>query len=519
MKNDNLYIGAEGREKLINGIRKCARAVGVTMGTGGSNCLIEAIETPYHYSTNDGATILESIRLSDPLEDMGRSILLEAVKRANKQSGDGSSTTCVVTAAIIEKGLEFVDSHNVMDIKRSLEECIPLIEQSIALQKKDITVDEVGGVCAISAEDTEIAALIQEIYQSIGKDGIIYWDISNTTEDSYVIGNGLTIEGAGFLSPYMSDRDEKTGQFLNSAKLKNVPVLVTRQKVASAGEFDSLFSGLNSEGVSDVIIFCDDIDAGVVGDLIKTRAVRGFRALVIKMPVLWKDQWYEDIAKASGATIIDPQFGLTLKTAKKEHLGTLGHVVVSKDDTFIDGIQDITEHIASIDDGSDDAKNRVARLNMKTARLFIGAHSESALAYKRLKVEDAISAGWQALQGGIVIGGGIALVNASKELPDTIGGTILRSALRAPFRQIIANVGADSSVEATIEEKGSKFGFNTRTGQVEDMYESNIIDPANIVLNAVKNAISVSATALTAPTIVMLPREEAGVYQNQPVVR
>ena len=200
---DNLYINKSAQKKLISGIKKCRDAIGSTMGSGGSNGLLEAIENPGYLHTNDGITLLEGIHLADPLEDMGRKILLESVSRANKQSGDGSSTTTVLTAALIEEGSKFSFT-NPMTIKRSLERCVPEIEKIIASLTREITIDEVGQVAAISAEDKEIGRIIQEIYQEIGKDGIIHWDISKTYEDHYTLGKGITVEGAGFASPYMA---------------------------------------------------------------------------------------------------------------------------------------------------------------------------------------------------------------------------------------------------------------------------------------------------------------------------
>ena len=193
---DNLFTSAETREKLMAGVRKVAQAVGATMGSQGINGLIETIESPGHRLTNDGITIAESIQLADPIEDMGRKILLEAISRANKQSGDGSSTTCVLTSAILEEGMKHPEI-SPMQLKAELEACIPLIEESINKQKKLITVDEVEAVATIAAESPQIGKTIQEIYQQIGKDGIIQWDISKTFEDYYTIGKGITIEGAG----------------------------------------------------------------------------------------------------------------------------------------------------------------------------------------------------------------------------------------------------------------------------------------------------------------------------------
>lgn len=479
---DTLHVGEEGRAGLMRGITRSRDAVGATMGTGGSNALIEAIERPGHMATNDGATILQSIHFADPLEEMGKNILLEAVSRANRQSGDGSSTTTVLTAAIIEEGQKFLGETSPMELKKSLEACIPVIEDSINKQKRDITVDEVGQVAAISAEDAQIGATIQEIYQQIGKEGIIHWDISKTTEDTYTIGQGITIEGAGFYSPYMCDADD-AGQNTNRIKLKNATVLITKQKITSAAEFNDLFQALFNKDIKDVVVFCDEIDPLVMPDLIKTRMVRGFRTILVKMPTLWKDQWYEDLALASGATVIDPTAGLSNKAAAQDHLGTFEHMTITKDQTFVDGMKDLSAHVQKLEEeGSDDSLVRAARLNTKTARYFVGAGSDSALSYRRLKVEDAISAAHQALHGGIVIGGGLALASIKTNNP------ILDIALKAPHEQIVKNMNSSFSEK--------------------EMEEQNVYDPANVVLNAAKNAISVAASVLTASTIVLLPREE-----------
>lgn len=490
MHTDTLHTGPEVREKLIAGVRKAAAAVGSTMGTGGSNVIIEAIERPGHLTTNDGATALESIYFADPIEQMGRNILLEAVSRANKGSGDGSSTTCVTTAAILEEGQH--DTGNPMELKRSLESCIPLIEEAIDAQTKQITVDEVGAVAAISAEDSQIGATIQEIYQKIGKEGIVHWDISKTAEDSYTVGTGLTVDGATYYSPYMCDADE-SGQNTNRIKLKNAKVLIVKQKITSAGEFNELFATMFNKDIRDVVVFCDEIEPLIINDIILTRAKKGFRAILVKMPILWKDQWFEDLALASGATIIDAVAGLPLKDAKMDHLGSFEHVTITKDQTFVDGIQSLSGHIDALrEDGSDEALVRAARLNTKTARYFVGAHSDSALSYRRLKVEDAIAAAYHALNGGIVIGGGLALAGIKT------GNKILDKALKAPHEQIVKNMD--------------------RPFSEKDMEEQNVYDPATVVKNAAKNAISVAATILTVKSIITLPRQEQEMVRPDVVV-
>lgn len=506
--NDNLHIGEQGRNRMIAGIKKVSDAVKSTMGTGGANALIEVIENPQHLLTNDGWTIANSIKLVDPLEEMGRRVLLEAINRANKQSGDGSSTTCLLTSSILEEGIKHIGEASPMDIKKSLEDCIPLVEASLNAQKREITVDTVGQVATISAEDEKIGGMIQEIYQKIGKHGIIYWDISKTFEDHYTIGTGISIDGAGFASPYMADIDEKTGHFLNVARWKNPHILITKQKISSAADFNDLFQGLFNKEIKEIVVFCDEYEAPVIGDLIRTRAIRGFKTLLVKMPLLWKDWWYEDLAYASGATVIDPALGLTFKNVKLEHLGRVDNLVVTKDDTFIDGIKDVSDRVKELqEEKTEDSLLRAARLNTRTARYFVGAPSESALSYKRLKVEDAISAGWQALQNGVVAGGGSALVVATDSLPEAIGGKILKTVLTSPARQIALNAGYDKMVIGDDYKNGR--GFDSKKKEFVDMYEAGILDPANVVLNAVRNAISVAASVLTCNVIIEFPKMQA----------
>lgn len=538
MRKDNLHFNAQ--DKLYAGIKKVAQAVGGTMGTGGSNAILEAIEYPGHLMTNDGYSIANSIVLADPIEDMGRKILLEAINRANKQSGDGSSTTCVLTAAMIEEGRKALgpqpntadmrfdaptyrdsDIHP-MDLKRSLEECLPVIELAIEAQKREITPEDVHQVATISSEDAQIGKTIGDIYKQIGKSGIIYWDISKTTEDSYTIGTGITVEGAGFLSPYMCDATE-TGQNTNQIRVKDPYILITKQKIASAADFNEIGQALYNKEVRDLIVFADEVEPLVVPDLIKTRMVRGFRIAIVKMPVLWKDWWFEDLAKATGATVVDATAGLPMKELQVEHLGRVGNIVITKDDSFLDGIKDVSAHVASLEaEATDDSKLRASRLNTKTARYFVGAHSDSALSYRRLKVEDAISASYQALNGGIVTGGGSALLNVCATLKNHpgVGAQVLRKALEAPARQIYANAGA--RVPDVFDYSGTdKGGFDSRSKtEIGDMFEAGIVDPANVVLNACKNAISVAAAVLTAPTIVTLPREEQDADPlRQPIIR
>lgn len=496
MTHDNLHT--DGTQRLVSGIQKAARAVGATMGSLGSNAIIQAIENPGYLTTNDGYTILQAIKFSDPLEQMGKDILQEAVSRANKQSGDGSSTTTVLTAAIIEEGMK--SGFSAIEIKRSLEEELMHVEDAIRAQSVDITVDTVSQVATISAEDEAIGNRIQEIYQKIGKEGLVYWDISKNTEDTYSIGTGLTIHDAGFLSPYMCDATE-TGQSTNQIRLKNPKILVTKQKVASANDFERIGAQLHSKGITDLVVFADEVEPLVVPDLIKTRMMRGFRIIIVKMPTVWKDHWFEDLVLATGAKLIDPA-AYPMKECTLEDLGTVEDIIIAKGDTYLDGVADMSAHIEALKaTGEEEDANRAARLNTKTARYYVGAPSESALSYRRLKVEDAISAAYQALNGGIVPGAGVTMAYAYTP-SSTIGGKILARALKAPMNQILANA------EITAKDTALGFGYDTRTRERVNLIDAGIVNPTNVEVNAVRQAVSVAATALSAPTIVTFPSDD-----------
>ncbi len=510
MKKDNLHFSEESREGIINGVRKVARAVGSTMGTAGQNSVIQRFEAPGFMLTNDGWSILDAIELGDPLEELGRKFLREATGRANKNSGDGSSTTCVLTAAILEEGMKHLSEATPMEIKRSMESSIPFISEQLEKMKKDIDIDNVAPVASISAEDEEIGSRIAEIYRKIGKDGIIQWEASRLPNDDYSIGSGLLMEDAGWITPYLNDFDPQTGVVMNEAKARNVPVILIRDKIVNGTAFNSIFNEIFKSGNNDVVIMCEDITPDAVGSLVQTRAQRGFRAILVRMPVLWGDEWWEDIQIATGASVVSKASGLTIAGLKMEHLGTVGNIVVKKDSVYLDGLKDLTKHTLGLKvDGSDSALLRVARLNMRTARYLVGGYSDSAISYRRLKVEDAIGAASEALDGGIVPGGGVALANI--EIPgDSIGAKILNAALKSPMQTILKNANVP---EDTIIEKGK--GIDTRTLKVVDMLEAGIVDPKKVVENAVKAAVSVASGILTHGTVVFFPEQNLAVDAEQ----
>ncbi len=499
----NIYLDKDAREALMRGVNGVADAVKLTLGAGGGNAILYSNLYPNHLITNDGKSIAELCVFTHPVEQMGANLVKEIAQKSDRDSGDGTTTSTVLLQSILKEGMKVEASP--MEIKRSLDECLLVINASLDKQKKDITVDEVGQVATISSESETLGAIFQEIYQKIGKDGIVELDTSNLPETSYEITDGVRLRNAGFTYPYMANQ----GKY---AVYKNPKILITKQKIATLQDIDPLFRTLSEEGKPELVIFCEDIDPAVSQALAQTHMQGIFKTLVIKAPTLWKDWIYEDFAKITGATIVDPAQGQTLKHFDLRNLGTCEQITTSKSETVVRGIQDISSHIKALKDiGTEETKIRLAWLQTKTAILKLGANSESELSYIRLKAEDARNASYLALQDGVVAGGGIALFNAIKDLPDTIGGQILTKVLKTPLEQIILNTGmtiADKpkNPKGTIflgDDVGGESGFNAKTLSFVNMWDAGIIDPAKVVKNSIKNAISVAGIVLTARVVVV----------------
>lgn len=484
---------------LAKGISKVASIVGSTMGPKGKNVLLEHKQIPYHLLTNDGSTIIKAIELSDPIEKIGLGFLKEAAERSNGNSGDGSSTTTVLLNAILEEGLK--TGNSTLEIKQSLDECLPIIEESIRSQTRQITVEDIPAVARIAGEDEDLAQTLGEIYKTIGKDGIIHLEGSGSYDTSYALIEGVRFVDTGYLSPYMAnDR--------NKAIHEKPKVLVTKNKIAHIKDIDPILQALIAQGEKSLVIFTDDMDSNVARVLIELQKnpQRSINILIIKAPTLWKGYVFEDFAKITGATIIEDASGTSLGNKfRLDWLGTCDTLIVDKEETTVIGIADISEHIKELtEEGSNDSKRRLSWLTTKTAILRLGAKSETELSYRMLKCEDAVFSSRLALQSGVVAGGGIALVNASSELLNTVGGNIMQLALNAPFNQIRSNAGFDS-VYLT---EGKNCGLNAATGEIVDMFEAGIIDSASIVLNAVKNSLGIASILLTTSSVVLLPPEK-----------
>lgn len=497
---DNIKDYKDSLNKMIAGIKKVSSVLRPTYGAAGSNVVIEALLPPYHRITNDGKLITDAITLIDPVENIGANILKEATDKAERESGDGRKTTFILTEAILEEAMK--SSGLPLEIKQSLDDCLSIINKEIDNQKRDITVDDVKSVATIASENELIGGLIQEIYQKIGKEGIIEVDNSNLPETFYDITEGVRLRGARCFGQYSYTEEGK-------AVFKNPKILITREKIVSVDQLNPIFQVLKSSGINEIVIYCEDIDVSVASRLAYNHLSGNFKTLVIKSPILWKNWLFEDFAKMTGATIVDSKEGKTFKNLTLMDLGTCEKIVSDNEETRVIGIKDIKAHIDELIKESatnDQLKVRAAWLNTKVATLKVGANSESELSYISKKATDACHASYLALQGGIVAGGGVALVNAIIELPDTLGGKILQQALRAPIKQLAENAGIQLA-DGFMGDKSNK-GFNAKTKEEVDMFEAGIVDPAMVIKNAVKNAVSIASTVITTRGIITLPKTD-----------
>lgn len=498
---------------LAKGISKATAIVAKTMGPKGRNIDVQTKLYPFHQITNDGATILKAIELSDPIESIGLSYLKEAADRSNNNSGDGSTTTAVLLNAILEEGIKTGESG--LAIKNSLDECLPIIEKLIHEQTKEITVEDIPSVARIAGEDEELANILGEIYKTIGKEGIIHLEGSGSFETSYSLIEGVRFVDTGYLSPYMvyEEQADTDGRKPTRAVYKNPKILVTKNKIANIKDIDPILQALIAQNEKSLVIFTDDMDSNVARALIELQKneKRSMNILIIKAPALWKQYVFEDFAACTGATVIEDSTGTALGNKfRLDWLGTCETLVCDKEETTLIGIQDISFHVKQLEEeGSTDSKRRLSWLTTKTAILKLGAKSETELSYKRLKAEDAIFSCRSALQHGVVSGGGVALRNSANAMPSSVGGSILRVALKAPVMQIIENAGGEPQTSLYLKtEEIPLYGVDASKGAWVNMFDAGIVDSASIVLGAIRNSLGIASTLLTIDSVITLPKEE-----------
>lgn len=475
---NNVITSKEAIEGLMRGVKIAVDLIRPTYGGAGSNVVVESRLRPFHGIYNDCWSIVKDIKIEDdPAAKIGLDFVKELVERADKLSGDSRKTTLILLEEILKAGYEA--DINKLSLKRELDALIPIIENEIDKQTKQISVDEIESVATTASENPETGKLLQEIYQKIGKNGIIQPEGSGTFETSYRFIDGVRFDMTGYLSPAFANENGK-------AVYENPLILITKKKITTDDDINPLLAEfMNMDERRPLIIFTQDMDSGIASMLVDLHKSKRLEICIIKAPTLWQNYVFEDFAKCVGATIIEDATGLNLKKIPLNALGTCDKITVDEDETILIGTKDISEHIAHLQSkGDDDSKLRLSWLTNKTAILKLGANSETDLSYKLLKLHDAIRSSQLALKYGVVQGGGLCLSEVSEKMSDTVAGKIMRIALFAPFTQIRFN------------------GYDA-----EGVINGNIVDASMVIKMAVRNAVGIASTILTASALVYLEKE------------
>ncbi|HEY85790.1 MAG TPA: chaperonin GroEL [Chloroflexi bacterium] len=528
-----IYFNEDARRALKRGIDTLADAVKTTLGPKGRNVALDK-KWGAPTVTHDGVTVAKEIELEDPFENMGAQLLKEAATKTNDVAGDGTTTATVLAQAITNEGLKNIAAGaNAMLLKRGIDLAATNVIE--AVNKMSIPVegkDSVANVASISAADAEIGALISDVMDKVGKDGVITVEESKGLkfETSYV--EGMQFD-RGYISPYfITDADTM------EANLENPKILIYDKKVSAAQDLVPLLEKLVQTGRRELVIISEDVDGEALATLVLNKLRGTFNVLAIKAPGFGdrRKAMLQDIAILTGGEVISEEVGKKLESATLEDLGSAEKVTSTKDDTTIVGGAGSNEAIqgrikqirAEIDNSTSDydtekLQERLAKLAGGVAIIGVGAATEVELKEKKHRVEDALSATRAAVEEGVVPGGGVTLINAAKAIADlshenrdiNTGITIVRRALEEPMRGLAENAGYDGAV--VVEEirrrnvdNGSNVGFNVMSEVYEDMIAAGIIDPAKVTKSAISNASSIAGMILTTEALITdIPEPEA----------
>ena len=526
-----IIFGEKARQGLKRGVDKLANTVKVTLGPKGSNVVLDkGFGVPV--ITNDGVTIAKEIELEDRLENIGAEIIKEVATKTNDIAGDGTTTATILAQSIISEGLKNVTSGaNPMFIKKGIEKAVAIVVEELKKIAKPITnKEEIAQVATISAQDPEVGQLIAEIFELVGKDGVITVEDSQTFGVTKEIVEGLQFD-RGYTSPYMVTDAAKM-----EAVYENPSILITDKKISAVSDILPILEKLTKEGKKDLIIIAEDVDGEALTTLIINKLRGIFNGLTIKAPGFGdrRKEMLEDIAIITGGQFITEERGLKLDKVELNMLGEAKKIIVTKENTtIIDGkgskedinqrAEQIKLQIKNTDSSFDKEKltERLAKLSGGVAVVKVGAATELEQKEKSHRIEDAIAATRAAIEEGIVPGGGVTLVRAIKSLgslnlngDEKVGVDIIKKALEAPLYQIAENSGEDGSVVVSeVKKRSGNDGFNALTGKYEDMVKAGIVDPTKVTRSALQNAASAAAMFLTTEAVVAnLPekKEKAG---------
>lgn len=516
-----VVYGDEARKQLKKGIDAVADAVKVTLGPKGRNVALSK-KFGSQIVTKDGVTVAKEIELKDPVEQVGASMIQEAASKSNDKAGDGTTTATVLAQAIANMGLKNVTAGaNPIALKRGLDKAVEIVVGDIKKNAKKIeTKEQIQQVATISANnDEELGKMIADIFDKVGKDGVITVEEAQGFSNEIVYTEGMEFD-RGYVSPYFVTNAETL-----EAVLDNPYIFVTDRKLSSLQDIQAIAEKVLQAADRPLLIIADEVENQALATLVVNKLRGTLNVVAVKAPGFGdrRKEMLQDIAILTGAEYISEDTGRTFDSVSITDLGTAKKVIIDKDRTVIinqDNGQNkdavgkrVAEIKAQIDKTTSDydkekLQERLAKLSGGVAVLKVGAATEVELKEKKYRVEDAINATRAALEEGVVVGGGLALFNAVDSLSklklededEKIGVKILESILSEPLKQIAQNAGFDGAVVAS-NCKGNK-GFDSKECKYVDMFEAGIIDPAKVVTMALLNGASVGTMLITTEAVV-----------------
>lgn len=512
-----IFYNEDARERVLGGAKALYDAVKVTFGPKGRNVVIDkGYGAPT--ITHDGVTVAEAVDLPKEDDDtlgyeIGAKLIKGAAQKLNKAAGDGTTTVTVLTYNILAEANKLIAAGmNPMDLRKGIESAGADIIKGINNTAEQVAGDDkkIAEVATISAGDAEIGKLIADIIAKIGKDGVVTVEAGQGLEMQSEITEGFTYD-KGFSSPFfITDTNRQEATF------DKPEILLTTEKISAVNDIVPFLEKMAQTGRKDLVIIAEEVEGEALSVLVLNKLKGVFNTLVLKAPAFGdnRKQIMEDIATLTGATVVNKDKGMSLETAELDVLGSARKIIATKDQTtIISGNGDKKAVSARIDEikaqanvsTSDYEKEqfnkRIAALAGRVAVIKVGGATETEIDEKKYRVDDAVAATKAALDEGIVPGGGVTLVNLSKNIKDdNAGATILKRALKAPFIQIMENAGLNSqALLAQVETAKDGQGINVMTPEkgLIDMKKAGVIDPARVTREAVQNAVSIAATAIT----------------------
>lgn len=529
MAAKEVKFGDSARKKMLVGVNVLADAVKATLGPKGRNVVLaKSFGAPT--ITKDGVSVAKEIELKDAFENMGAQLVKDVASKANDAAGDGTTTATVLAQAIVNEGLKSVAAGmNPMDLKRGIDKATAAIVAQLKELAKPCTdskaIAQVGTISANS--DNSIGEIIAEAMDKVGKEGVITVEEGSGLENELSVVEGMQFD-RGYLSPYFINKPDTMVAELDSPLL-----LLVDKKISNIRELLPVLEAVAKAG-RPLLIVAEDVE----GEALATLVVNNMRGIVkvaaVKAPGFGdrRKAMLQDIAILTGGTVISEEVGLSLEGATLEHLGNAKRVVLNKDNTtIIDGAGaqvDIEARVAQIrkqieetssDYDKEKLQERLAKLAGGVAVIKVGAATEVEMKEKKARVEDALHATRAAVEEGVVPGGGVALVRALQAIDglkgdnedQNVGIALLRRAVEAPLRQIVANAGGEPSVVVDKVKQGSgNFGFNAATDTYGDMIEMGILDPAKVTRSALQAAASIGGLMITTEAMVAEAADDKG---------